>query len=155
VSEPNGLTATAAASVLVTLPAPVISGLKLSHAHFKRGKKPASVAKAKPAGTTISFSLSEAATVTFSFEREKPGRLKAGDCLAPTHARRHLHACTRDTPAGSFSLPLPAGASRISFAGVLATSTKLAPGKYGLTLVAQASSGPASAPVQASFTLTR
>jgi PKD repeat protein len=154
VSEPNGLTATATASVLITLPQPLITGLKLSHSHFARGKKPASIAKAKPPATTISFSLSEAAIVTFSFEREQPGRLKGTSCLAPTHARRHLRACTRAKAAGSFSFALPGGAARISFNGVLPPNTKLAADKYGLMLVAQASSGPPSAPAQTTFTLT-
>jgi PKD domain len=155
VTEPNGVTASATAAIVVSLPAPVIGGLKLSHTHFKRGKKAASVSRAKPVGTSISFTLSEAATVTLSFDRLERGRIKAGACVAPTHALRHAAHCTRSLLDGSLSFSLPAGASTIAFDGVLDAGAKLRPGLYKLTLGAQASSGPPSAPVSTKFTLKR
>jgi hypothetical protein len=151
VTEPNGLTAKTTATVTVALPAPVITGLSFSHRRFRRANKAAHAAKAAKAGTTINFHLSEAASVTLTFVRVRSGREKDGGCVPPTHKRRHLPACTRDTPAGSpLSFSLPAGTDTIDFYG-----KGLAPGSYELTVAAQATSGPPASPVQATFTVLR
>lgn len=55
------------------LPAPVLSRLKLAPAAFHAALRGASVARAAT-GTTISYSVSEASTTTFTVERASQGR---------------------------------------------------------------------------------
>jgi hypothetical protein len=159
VTAPTGLTSTATVTVIVALPAPVIFGLHLSPNPFRAGTKPAKIfvpTKVPHAkrGTTIYLTLSEPANVTLTFAKAKSGREQGGSCLAPTHARRHLRRCTRYVPVdGSLSFALSAKPSRISFDGVLGDGKKLPAGRYQLTVVAQASSGPPSLPAHAVFTL--
>jgi hypothetical protein len=161
VTAPTGLSSTATATVVVALPAPTIVGLRVSPSSFRRGGKPAAIVlSTKPPhskrGTTIYFTLSEAATATLTFAKVETGREQGGSCLAPTHARRHLQRCTRYVPVnGSLSFSLTGQANRISFDGVLSNGTKLGPGKYQLTLNAQASSGPPATPSQTTFTIRR
>jgi hypothetical protein len=156
-----------------------VTDLTLSPAHFRRGTHAATLAtharagarrasasggsgaragssarKDMPIGTTISFTLSETATVTLTFQHAQPGIASAGHCLAPSPKRRHGKRCTRYTAVhGSVSIAAPAGADRIGFDGLLAGGAKLAPGGYRLVLSASNTSGTASAAQRPSFTL--
>jgi hypothetical protein len=161
VTAPTGLTASATATVVVALPAPVISALKLSVDPFRDGSKAAAIFTATKVphlkrGTLIELTLSEAASVTLSFDQAETGREKGGNCLAATHARRRLKRCTRYVPVnGLLSFALAAGNDRISFYGVLAKHEKLKPGTYELTVNAQASSGPPATAVETAFKVRR
>ncbi len=117
--------------------------LKLSPTRFRRGRRAATIAraaKALPTATTISFVLSQAATVTLSFEAPTPGVLAARRCVAsdrPT-ARQALHALRADS-SWRVTLAAHAGTDRITFDGVLDGAAALAPGSYRLSLAAAAS----------------
>jgi hypothetical protein len=137
---------------------PVLSALTLSPTRFRRGTRAATIAKHArkgiPGGTTISFTLSQTATVTLTFQRAQPGVSSTGRCLAPSPKHRHGRRCTRyATVHGNVSIAAPAGADRIGFDGLLAGGSKLAPGSYRLALSANDSSGTASAVQHPSFTL--
>jgi hypothetical protein len=137
---------------------PVVSAIKLSPTRFRRGTNAATLTKHShkrvPVGTTISFTLSQAATVTLAFQRAQPGLSSAGHCLAPSPKRRHDRRCTRYTAVhGSVSIPAPAGTDRIDFDGLLAGGAKLTPGSYLLLLSASAATGTTSAARHPSFTL--
>jgi hypothetical protein len=137
---------------------PLISALTLSSTRFRRGTHAATLAKHTrkrvPVGTTISFTLSAAATVTLTFQRAQPGQSSGARCLAPSPKRRHGHRCTRYTAVhGSVSIATPAGADRLGFDGVLAGGAKLAPGSYRLLLSAGDDGGTTSAAQRPSFTL--
>jgi hypothetical protein len=139
---------------------PVASALTLSPTRFRLGTRAATLAKhprkRTPVGTTISFTLSRAATVTLAFQRAQPGRSIAGRCLAPSPKRRHGHRCTRYTAVhGSVSVAATAGADRIRFDGLLDGGAKLAPGSYRLVLSASDTGGTTSAAQRPSFTLAR
>ena len=71
-----------------------VSALRLSPMRFRRGRRAAVIAKAKgvPMATTISFSLSEAATVTLAFEQADAGVLVGHRCGAPSKAHRARQA---------------------------------------------------------------
>jgi hypothetical protein len=137
---------------------PVVSALELSPTRFRRGTRAATLAtharKRIPVGTTISFTLSQAATVELTFQRAQPGRSSSGRCLAPSPKRRHGHRCTRYTAVpASVPITAPAGSDRVSFDGVLAGGATLAPGSYRLLLSASDATGMGTAEQRPSFTL--
>jgi hypothetical protein len=110
--------------------------------------------KRTPVGTTISFTLSQAATVTLTFQRAQPGRSSAGRCLASSPKRRHGHPCTRYTAVhSSVSIAAPAGSNRLGFDGLLDGGAKLAPGSYRLVLSASDATGTTTAVQHPLFTL--
>jgi hypothetical protein len=139
-----------------------VTDLTLTPTRFRRGTHAATIAAAKtkqkakaiPKVTTISFTLSQAATVTLTFQRAQPGVSNAGRCLAPSPKRRRGRRCTRYTTVhGSVSIAAPAGADRIGFDGLLAGGAKLAPGSYRLVLSASDSNGTTVAAQHPAFTL--
>lgn len=138
--------------------APVVSALTLSPTRFRRGTRAATLAKHArkriPVGTTISFKLSQAASVTLTFQRTQPGILSAGHCLALSPKRRHGHRCNRHiTVPGSVSIAAPAGADRVGFDGLLAGGAKLVPGNYRLVLSASDTNGTTTAAQHPAFSL--
>jgi hypothetical protein len=138
---------------------PAIGSLEISPTRFRRGKHAAVLANAhhpkpKATGTTISFQLSAAATVTLSFQRAMPGQLAGHSCLAPSRRRRRAHRCTRYTPvSGSIVLHAHVGSDDIHFQGALDGGSLLAPGPYRLTLVASDAAGETTAAQHPAFTL--
>lgn len=137
---------------------PVVSALTLSPTRFRGGTHAAALAKHArkriPVGTTISFTLSQAATVTLAFQRAQPGVSSAGRCLAPSPKRRHGRRCTRYTTVhGSLSIATPAGADHIGFDGLLAGGAKLVPSNYRLVLSASDATGATTAAQHPAFTL--
>jgi hypothetical protein len=83
---------------------PVLSLLRVAPAIFRAAK-----------GTTISFTLSEAATTTLRFDRVLPGVRRGKRCVART-ARRRGRACTRYIPVfGSVAVVGKLGANSTRF----------------------------------------
>jgi hypothetical protein len=142
---------------------PAVSNLKLSPARFRRGKHAAKLASQShsrhhkssiPVGTSISFALSNAASVTLSFQRAQPGQLAGHSCLAPSSKRRHPHRCTRYTPvSGAITLAAHVGGNQIRFEGILDGNRRLSPGSYRLALVAGDVAGTTMAVQHPTFTL--
>jgi hypothetical protein len=114
----------------------------------------AAAAAPVPTGTKISFTLSEPATVSFTFARKQPGRRVRGRCVRQTRRNRRAKRCNRLTPAGSFTLPARQGANRVRFQGRFGTR-KLKPGRYVLTLRAIDAAGNSSRRVSRAFKLLR
>jgi hypothetical protein len=118
---------------------PRLSALRLSAKRFRVG-----------AGTTIRYRLSEAATVTLSVQRVRPGRRVRGRCLKPKRRNRQARRCTRFAavkPALTFRNQA-AGQRRIRFSGRLSRRKALSPGPYRLTLRARDAAGNRSAPLR-------
>lgn len=141
---------------------PVVSALAISPTRFHRGRHAAVLAsthRPKPrttgtTGTTISFQLSTAASVTLSFQRAVPGQLAGHSCLTPSAKRRHAHRCTRYTPvSGALTLAAHAGANRIHFEGALSGGATLSLGSYRLALTASDAAGHTMAPQHPTLTL--
>jgi virginiamycin B lyase len=133
---------------------PRLGTLKLSAKRFRIGTKLAS-ASAVRTGTTIRYTLSEAATVTLSFERVSAGRKVGKRCVKPRRGNRKRKRCTRYAavkPALSFANQA-AGARRIRFEGRLSRRKTLKPGLYRLTLRARDAAGNGSAGVKARVTV--
>jgi hypothetical protein len=91
---------------------PVVSGLRVSDG-------------------TVSYTLSEASTVSFQLAKKLPGRRVGGRCVAQTAKNRAHKRCARFRPIGaSFKGPGAAGADQVTLPG----GRKLGPGAYRLTM---------------------
>ena len=69
VTATSGLSTSSIATVIVTPPPPEISRLKLKPTTFRRGRNLARASRVALTGTTISFALSERASVALNFAR--------------------------------------------------------------------------------------
>lgn len=121
---------------------PKLSRLKLSAKRFRIGTKLATAAAVRT-GTTIRYTLSEAAAVTLSFERVAAGRKVGKRCVRPKRNNRRRKRCTRYLavkPVVSFANQ-GAGPRRIHFEGRLSRRKTLKPGVYRLTLRARDAAG--------------
>lgn len=139
-----------------------VTGLSLSPSRFRRGRLPATIARAAahrkakklPTFTNIAFALSQPAAVTLSFQAAKSGVIARGKCTAPTKGRRRGRPCTRYVGVpGAVSRAAHAGTNRIRFQGLLDGGRSLAPGRYRLSLGAANAGGRASAAQHPGFTL--
>jgi hypothetical protein len=142
-------------------PSLTVTNLTLSPTRFHRSTRPATIAKQPkkkvktlPMSTTISFALSQAATVALGFELAQPGVLAGGKCDAVSKTHRKGKRCTRYTAVrGGVTLPGHVGTDKITFAGVLDGGVRLASGTYRLSLGATGPGGSATAAQRPSFTL--
>jgi len=135
-----------------------VTNLKLSTARFRAGKHTATIAKSKskgaPTATTISFGLSQAATVKLTFEEAETGMITGHKCGAASKARSKGRHCTRYVAVShGVSRAAQAGTDSIIFDGVLDGGGRLSPGSYRLSLLASGAAGAATAAQHPSFTL--
>ncbi len=110
--------------------APALSALDLARAAFIAAARGASVRAAAKVGTTVSYTLSTPAPVTFTVERRKAGRRAAGKCRKPTSRNRTGKRCNLRQK-GSFKHQGSQGANSLVFTGRL-RNRKLRPGGYNL-----------------------
>jgi chitinase len=123
---------------------PRLTGYHLSPKVFRAAGRGGSVA-AGPVGTTVSFRLSQPASVTFRVQRAQRGRLVGGRCVPPRRSNRGRPACVRFvTLRGSFSIAGRAGANAFHFTGRL-RNRRLAVGRYKLVAQAGSSAGRSAA----------
>jgi hypothetical protein len=125
---------------------PAVTALSLSRTAFVAANfGPSAVAAAK-VGTTVSYRLSEAARVTFTVEKPKPGIRRGGRCVKRTRkAPANAKKCTRWVQVkGSFAQDAKAGANSIRFMGRL-RGRALRRGSYRLVLKAKDAAGNATA----------
>jgi hypothetical protein len=114
---------------------PVVSTLKLTRKHF--------AVSGKKRGTTLSFSLSEAATVKIAVQRRRAGRRKGARCVAPTKKLRKAKTCTRYVTLGTLTKSGRAGTNKVTFTGRL-RGKALARGTYRFSLTATDTAGNAT-----------
>ena len=118
---------------------PVVGPVRASRTTFAATARPAKASAARRRvgrGTTLSFSLSEASTVTLTLQRELPGMRRDTRCVKGAKGRR----CTRLVAAGSVTRTLAAGSARFAFDGWV-RGKRLAPGSYRATLQAVDAAG--------------
>jgi len=112
-----------------------LTKLGLSPKSFRAAAKGASAAAAKRrrrTGTTVTYTLNEAATVRFSLVRPRGGRRAGKRCVKPTKRNRKGRACTRLVKvSGSFTRRSSLGRNRFHFTGRL-KGRKLKVGAYRL-----------------------
>src|SRR5262249_34950221 len=131
VTDPTGLKATSTATVTVISPAPapngstapvdrvapVVTGLRLKPAQFVSGHRATAVSGGDHRGTTISFRLSETASVSLRFERVLTGRRSHGACDPPSRRLRRASRCERYVIAGALARHGIAGSDHVLFSG--------------------------------------
>jgi hypothetical protein len=114
--------------------------------------------KAAPRGTTVRYSLSEAATVRLTVERALTGRRvkRKGRrlCVTPKRSLRHKRRCTRYKRAGTLKRRGRAGSNRVAFSGRIG-SKALKPGRYRLSVVATDAAGNRSARRRVAFQVVK
>jgi streptogramin lyase len=95
-------------------------------------------------GTTIRYTLSEAASVSLRIDRKLKGRkVKKGKkrvCAKPTRKNRKKARCTRLKKAGTLRRASHAGKNSVKFSGRIRHKA-LKPGSYRLTIVATDAAG--------------
>jgi Tol biopolymer transport system component len=133
---------------------PSISGIKLSAKTWRLGKGLAKISKA-PVGTTISFSLSEPARSSLTFQRAQPGRKSGKNCVKQTNANRARPKCTRYVNAGSINFNGKAGQNKVRFQGLITKSRKLSPGAYRVVVGARDAAGNRSSRNGPTFTIVQ
>jgi len=155
-TSPDGTSTSADRTFTTAAGAPVLTNVAESNHRWRDGTRLASFArKAKrpPVGTTFSFTLNEAASVSFSFTQSVGGRKVKGKCVAQTKKNRHKQACKRTVTRGALSFAAHAGTNKAIFQGRISHVLKLKPGTYTLVITAQNSAGQRSAPAPLSFTV--
>lgn len=103
---------------------------------------------------TATFSLSEAARVTFVFERVVPGRRVRSQCVKRTRANARKRPCRRFVPVARLTAAALAGANKKVFGTRIGRRT-LTPGAYRLTLRATDAAGNRSQPKRLTFAVIR
>jgi hypothetical protein len=134
----------------------IVTHVVVSPARFQRGHHAATISRAKsgPIGTTVSFQLSAAASVTLRFERAQLGVLVGRRCAPVGKGHTKGRHCTRYAAISHTVVRNGhAGLDRIHFEGLLDGGTRLAPGGYRLSLSARAASGSVTAAQHPTFTL--
>jgi hypothetical protein len=128
---------------------PILSALSLSPKRFRAARSGRVIASS--VGTTISYTLSEAAAVKFRIER----RRVRGRCAKPSRPHRRAKGCTRYTTLrGSFTHQGQAGANKLRFTGRL-KGRKQQPGRYRLRATATDPAGNKSPPKRSRFRIIR
>ena len=122
---------------------PVISSLTESSKKWSEHK-----------GTTFSYTLSTAATVTLEFTQRASGRRAGKKCVAPTRKLRKKPSCERTIIDGRLTLTGHAGQNTVKFAGRLSAHKRLSPGTYTVILTATAD-GLVSKPSALRFTIVK
>jgi hypothetical protein len=144
VTTPDGTANSTTATFKTSTPLPlVLSALSTSPASFRLGSA--------KGGTTISFTLSRAASATLSFTQLQKGVLRGHRCVA---RRRHSHgrSCQRSLAAGGLSFAARGGLNKIRFDGVLTGRKHLVAGRYLLTVGAVAADGVVATPATIKLT---
>jgi hypothetical protein len=145
--------------------APALGAVRLARTTFRVGphQTPVTPAKHRAAkGTTIAFTLSEPASVTFAVERRLAGRLvkkrgsKGRVCRRQSRAngKRSNRRCTILRSVGSFSRAAAAGTNGVAFSGRIGRR-RLSPGSYRLTITAKDAAGNVSKPKSIRFRIVR
>jgi len=139
---------------------PKAADLKLSLSTFRRGKHVATITKSSakkkaPTATTISFDLSEAATVVLNFEQSRVGMTVGKRCVTKSGGRSKGKRCQLWGPVhGGVTRAGHAGLDKIHFEGILDADKPLPAGTYRLSLKASNQAGSVIAAQHPTFKLT-
>jgi hypothetical protein len=133
--------------------APVISALSVTPLAFRAARSGGSIAVAT--GASVAYTLSEAATTSFTVARMLPGQPKGAQCVKPSKRLRRAKRCTRLVPMpGGFSQAAHAGRNLFRFTGRIG-GRALRPGSYTLSALASDGAGNRSLPAARSFRIVR
>lgn len=135
---------------------PTVTNLTQSHRRWREGNGLARTSKKSrlPLGTVFSFTLNEAAKVSFTFTQSAAGRHVKDKCVAQSRKNHRKHPCKRAVIRGTLSFTGHTGPNKLSFQGHISRRQKLKPGRYTVTLTATSAKGQ-SAPKTLSFTIVK
>ncbi len=131
-------------------PAISIQGVSQSHARWREGSALAQVSRRRsprrlPVGTTFSFTLNAAASVSLLFTQSTRGQKAGRRCLSIPHHRpsatKRLASCVRTVTVAALLVTGHAGADHVRFDGRVSRRKRLRPGRYTLLLHASNASG--------------
>jgi hypothetical protein len=127
-----------------SLAAPVLSSVSETARTWREGSALAAITRRKksntpPVGTTFSFTVNEAASVTFTFTGPAAGRQVGKSCVAQTKKNRKRKRCTRTVTVGRLAFNAHPGTNRVHFEGLISKHKRLSPGSYKLLVTATAS----------------
>jgi hypothetical protein len=125
-----------------------------SHEHAAAWPRGYCSRKRVPVGTTFTFTLNDAASVTFRFIRPLPGRRRGRMCMASRRKARRGKPCKRSLNRGALRFTGHSGTNTVVFQGRISTVRRLEPGRYTLVASARNAAG-SSAPDSLSFTIVR
>jgi len=126
-------------NVLPDTTKPNITALRVRPTKLKRGN--ALPKLGVKSGRRITFTLSEDAAVTFTFEKRTTGRRVGGKCRRTTAANRRRTRCTRYVASGTLKRNFKTGANSLRFQGRLSSSKRLALARYRLRATAKDAAG--------------
>jgi hypothetical protein len=154
VTDTTGRTATATAVVVVSDDTnPVARSLGIKPSTIVPANSGASITAKR--GATVSYGLSEPASVKFTVERAGPGRKVKGKCVKPRRSNRKRKRCTLyKAQKGNFTHPGQPGQNSFKFTGRL-RGKKLKPGRYRLVAVPTDLSGNKGKAVRKTFKVKR
>ena len=134
--------------------APALAALTVRPSSFKAKSSGPTIVTS--GGATVTFRLSEGATVTFTVHRIEQGRKRGRTCQRSSSSNRRGTPCNRYVKvAGSFrDSDSATGANSLRFSGRLG-GRELSPGRYRLTAVATDGAGNAGAARTATFRIRR
>lgn len=126
-----------------------------SRSRFPAAKSGPAFKPARTYGATITYTLSEPATTTFTVQRPLAGRKSGKKCVKPTRKNRKKKRCTRySTLKGSFADAGTSGVNKVRFSGRL-RGKRLKPGKYRLAAIAKDAAGLKSKTAYRNFRIVR
>ena len=100
----------------------MLGTLRLTTRRFAVGRALTPLAAAAPRGTTLRFKVSEPGSATIKVQRLRPGRRRAGRCVAPTNVLRRARGCTRIDTFATLRRAIQAGTVTLPFSGRIGTS---------------------------------
>ena len=139
--------------------APFGSDMKFGPSSFVPDRGTSSISKARKRrakGSTVSYKLSENATVAFTVQRRVKGHKKGKKCSTarPKHGKRGKRCTTFKAVKGSFSRASTAGSNSFHFTGHVG-GKKLKPGRYRMSGAPTDAAGNHGQVFSGSFTILR
>ena len=133
---------------------PKLTAMGLAPRTFKAANSGPSLMASGKAGTRVTFTLTEAATVSFRIERAGPGRMVNGRCRRQTGATSSGKPCTYYmTLPGGFTWHGKLGVNVVRLTGRL-NNRRLASGSYRLVGTPRDASGNVGPALRIAFTIT-
>lgn len=131
-----------------------VSGLSFAPRRFRVSTAATPIsAKRAPAGSVLSFRLSEPASLKIAIHKRVSGRRVGHSCRAPSKRLAQRRKCTRFVAVGrKLTRTVLQGTTRLPFSGRLGKRA-LAPGRYRATATATDAAGNVSKKSSASFTI--
>ncbi len=162
-SVSKSLPLTVAATAAPVVAAPRLTAVKQSASKWRLGTKLARLVTVStrparrnglPVGTTFTFSVDQAARVSFAFRHTAQGRRVGGKCVTKTKGNASRPRCTRTLSDGTLRVAARSGINRLRFEGRVNAGKKLKPGAY--SVIIKATTGGKTSPARSlRFTIAR